>query len=349
MASIAKPQLSITELQQLPAIVKAYQVTDRKKATIQILNSFLPFVAIWVAMYLLLDVSVWFTLALAVVNAFFLVRIFIIQHDCGHQSFTASRKTNDFLGQVCSIISFMPYRYWAKSHNFHHGHNGLLWEHRDIGDIQLYTVEEFKKLSRFQKFQYILFRSAPVLFLVGPVYYLLIQNRFPVIRLKGWEHAHRALLRHDLILVSFYALLIWLLGFKAFLLVHLPILVVFSVIAVWFFYVQHQHETTYKEWKDKWEYLRAAIQGSTYYKLPRIFHWLTGNIGYHHIHHLNPLVPNYQLARCHHENPVFDRVANAITFTQSLRCIFNKLWDEKEERMISFREYFRRARKEKAA
>ncbi len=346
MASIEKPQLSIAELQQLPAIVKTYQITDRKKAAIQILNSFLPFVAIWVAMYLLLEVNIWFTLALAVVNAFFLVRIFIIQHDCGHQSFTSSRKANDILGQVCSIISFMPYRYWAKSHNFHHGHNGLLWEHRDIGDIQLYTVEEFKQLSRFQKLQYILFRSAPVLFLVGPVYYLLIQNRFPLIRLKGWEHAHRALLRHDLILVSFYALLIWALGFKAFLLVHLPILVVFSIIAVWFFYVQHQHETTYKEWKDKWEYLRAAIQGSTYYKLPRLFHWLTGNIGYHHIHHLNPLVPNYQLARCHHENPVFDRVANAITFTQSLRCLFNKLWDEKEQRMISFREYFRRARKE---
>jgi acyl-lipid omega-6 desaturase (Delta-12 desaturase) len=349
MASNATPQLSIAELQQLPTIVKAYQITDRKKATIQILNSFLPFVAIWVAMYLLLDVSVWITLALAVVNAFFLVRIFIIQHDCGHQSFTSSRKANDILGQICSVISFMPYRYWAKSHNFHHGHNGLLWEHRDIGDIQLYTVEEFKKLTRFQKLQYIIFRSAPALFLVGPVYYLLIQNRFPMIRLKGWEHAHRALLRHDLILVTFYALLIWLLGFKAFLLVHLPILVVFSVIAVWFFYVQHQHETTYKEWKDKWEYLRAAIQGSTYYKLPRIFHWLTGNIGYHHIHHLNPLVPNYQLARCHHENPVFDRVANAITFTQSLGCVFNKLWDEKEQRMISFREYFRKARKEKAA
>jgi omega-6 fatty acid desaturase (delta-12 desaturase) len=107
-------------------------------------------------------------------------------------------------------------------------------------------------------------------------------------------------------------------------------------------FVQHQHETAYKQWKDKWDYIRAAVQGSTYYKLPRLFHWLTGNIGYHHIHHLNPLVPNYQLARCHHENPIMDKVANSITFIESLKCVVNKLWDEEQQRMISFREYMRR-------
>ncbi len=334
-------------LQRLPAIVKAYQLPDTKKAIIQILNSFLPFVAIWIAMYLLVDVSFWATLALAFVNAFFLVRIFIIQHDCGHQSFMANRKANDIIGEICSILSFMPYRYWAKSHNFHHGHNGILWEHRDIGDINLLTVNEFKSLNRFKKIQYGLFRSAPVLFLIGPAWYLLIQNRFPLIRLKGWEHAHKALLKHNLILASFHIGLIWLLGYQAFLMVHLPILLFFAVIAVWFFYVQHQHETTYKEWKDKWEYIRAAVQGSTFYKLPKLIHWLTGNIGYHHIHHLNPLVPNYELARCHHENPIFEQVANKITFWQSLRCIFNKLWDEEQERMITFSEYMRRRRLEK--
>lgn len=331
-------------LQRLPAIVKAYQLPDTRKAVIQMLNSFLPFVAIWVAMYFLLDVSVWLVVPLAFVNAFFLVRIFIIQHDCGHQSFTANRKANDIIGEICSIISFMPYRYWAKSHNFHHGHNGILWEHRDIGDINLLTVNEFKNLSRLEKLKYMVFRSAPVLFLIGPAWYLLIQNRFPLIRLKGWEHAHKALLKHNLILAAVHIGLIWMLGYEAFLLVHLPILLFFAVIAVWFFYVQHQHETTYKQWKDKWEYIRAAVQGSTYYKLPRWMHWLTGNIGYHHIHHLNPLVPNYELARCHHENPVMEQVANKITFWQSLRCVFNKLWDEDQERMISFREYMRRRR-----
>jgi len=334
-------------LQQLPALVKAYQLPDTRKAVIQMFNSFLPFVAIWVAMYLLLDVSIWLTLALAVVNGFFLVRIFIIQHDCGHQSFTKNKRANDIIGEICGLVSFMPYRYWAKSHNYHHGHNGLLHEHRDIGDIELLTVVEFKALSRMKKIRYLLFRSFPVLFVIGPAWYLLIQNRLPLIRLKGWEHAHRALIKHNLMLVGLHVGLILLLGYKAFLLVHLPILLVFALVAVWFFYVQHQHETAYKEWKDKWDYIRAAVQGSTYYTLPRMFHWLTGNIGYHHIHHLNPLVPNYQLARCHHENPVMDKVANKITFIQSLQCIFHKFWDEDQERMITVREYMRRRRVER--
>lgn len=348
MGNLKFPQYDPAILQRLPAIVKAYQLPDTKKAVIQILNTFVPFIAIWTAMYLLLDVSLWLTLPLAAVNAFFLVRIFIIQHDCGHQSFTTSRKANDIIGEICSLISFMPYRYWAKSHNFHHGHNGILWEHRDIGDINLLTVKEFKALSRLDKFRYILFRSAPVLFVIGPVWYLLVHSRFPLINMKGWEHARRSLIKHNLLLLAVHLSVIVFLGYKAFLLVHLPILIFFAIIAVWFFYVQHQHETTYKQWKDKWDYIRAAVQGSTYYKLPRLFHWLTGNIGYHHIHHLNPLVPNYELARCHHENPILDKVANKITFWQSLRCIFNKLWDEEQERMISFREYFKKRRMEKA-
>ncbi|HAD11151.1 MAG TPA: fatty acid desaturase [Saprospirales bacterium] len=334
-------------LQQLPSIVKAYQLPDSRKATIQILNSFLPFIAIWIAMYLLIDISFWLVLPLAMVNAFFLVRIFIIQHDCGHQSFTGSRKANDIIGEICSMISFMPYRYWAKSHNFHHGHNGLLWEHRDIGDINLLTVAEFKALPWFKKFHYALFRSFPVLFVIGPAWYLLIQNRFPLIRLKGWEHAHKALMKHNLLLIGLHVGIILLLGYKAFLMVHLPILLFFAIIAIWFFYVQHQHETAYKEWKDKWDYIRSAVQGSTFYNLPKLFHWLTGNIGYHHIHHLNPLVPNYELARCHNENPIMDQVANKITFLESLKCMFNKLWDEEQHRMITYREYFRRYGKKK--
>jgi omega-6 fatty acid desaturase (delta-12 desaturase) len=342
---IQKSQYDPELLEKLPAIVKAYQLPDSRKAIIQIITSFIPFLAIWVAMYLLMDISIGLVLLLAVVNAFFLVRIFIIQHDCGHQSFLRSRKANDIIGMVCSVFSILPYRYWAKSHNFHHGHNGLLWEHRDIGDIQLLTVHEFAQLSRFNKFRYILFRSAPVLFILGPAWYLFIQSRLPLINFKGWEHARIALLRHNLLLVAAFVGLVWLFGYKALLLVHLPILFFFSIIAVWFFYVQHQHEMSYKQWKDKWEYIRAAIQGSTYYRLPKLMHWLTGNIGYHHIHHLNPLVPNYQLAKCHHENPVFDKVASTMTFRQSLACIFNKLWDEDQQRMISFREYFRNRKK----
>lgn len=328
--------------QKLPQIVKSYQIPNFKKATIQIINTFLPFIAIWVAMYLLIDVSVWITLALAVVNGFFLVRIFIIQHDCGHQSFTPSKKMNNIVGYICSLVSFIPFRYWAKSHNYHHGHNGLLFEHRDIGDIVLLTVNEFKALGWFAQLRYRLYRTPFVMFILGPLYYVLILQRIPIINLKGWEHARRSLVRNNLVLLAVHIGLIWLLGLKAFLLVHLPIVVCFGIVAIWFFYVQHQHELTYKQWRDKWDYVRAAVQGSTYYKLPKFVHWLTGNIGYHHIHHLNPLVPNYELQRCHQENPILDELANKITFRQSLRCMLSKLWDEEQQRMISFREYLRR-------
>lgn len=337
-----KKQYDPALLQQLPAIVKAYQLPSNRKAVIQILNSFLPFIGIWVAMYLLLDVSLWLVMSLAVVNAFFLVRIFIIQHDCGHQSFTKNRKANDIIGQVCSFLSFIPYRYWAKSHNFHHGHNGLLWEHRDIGDIELLTVNEFSALSRKKQINYMIFRSAPILFFIGPIWYILVHSRLPLIKLKGWEHARRALLLNNIFLILIHTSLVLLLGWKALVLVQLPILVAFSIIAIWFFYVQHQHETAYKQWKDKWDYIVAAVQGSTFYKLPKVMHWMTGNIGYHHIHHLNPLVPNYELVRCHNENKVLDQVANKITFWQSLRCIYHKLWDEDQQRMITYREYRRR-------
>lgn len=326
---------------QLPAITKRYQLPNCRKATIQVFNSFGPFFAIWVAMYLLRDVSIWLTIGLAVVNAFFLVRIFIIQHDCGHQSFSASRQANNFIGAAASFLTFIPYKYWAKNHNYHHGHNGILDEHRDIGDINTLTVNEFRALNRFQKWKYMLFRSGPVLFLIGPMVYIFYNNRLPLIRLKGWESANRALLWNDFFLVAIHGTLVYFLGWEALLLVHLPILVAFGTIAIWFFYVQHQHEHTYKSVKKNWDFLRASIQGSSYYKLPRVFHWLSGNIGYHHIHHLNSLVPNYELARCHHENPVFDQVANVLTFRQSLGCVFYKLWDEESEKMVGWREYFK--------
>lgn len=333
--------------EQLPAIVKRYQLPNSRKATIQILNSFLPFLTIWVMMYVWRDVSIWLTIGLAIVNAFFLVRIFIIQHDCGHQSFTASRRANNIIGSACSFLTFLPFKYWAKNHNYHHGHNGILGPHRDLGDINTLTVKEFSELSLAQQIKYKIFRSAPVLFLIGPLTYIFYNNRFPIVRMKGWEVANRALLWNNFFLIAIHATLIYFLGWQAFTRVHFPIIAAFGTIAIWFFYVQHQHEYTYKAWKDQWDYLQASIQGSSYYKLPRIFHWLSGNIGYHHIHHLNSLVPNYELARCHHENPVFDQVANAITFKESLQCVFNKLWDEDQEKMIGWRDYYKMQQKQK--
>lgn len=319
-------------------LVKQYQVPNTKKATVQILTSFLPFIAIWTLMYLSLDYAYWLTILLAIPNAFFLVRIFIIQHDCGHQSFFKSRKTNNLFGTISSFFSLIPYQYWARSHNFHHAHNGQ-FENRDIGDITTLTVKEYQELSPSGKFKYRLYRSPLVMFLIGPIYYLLIHNRLPLIQFKGWEKERQSLIFNNILLISIYILMGYLLGWKAFLLVQAPIIVFFAVIAIWFFYVQHQHNPNYKQWKENWEYLLAAIKGSSYYKLPKIFHWLTGNIGYHHIHHLSSLIPSYNLPKCNMENPIFEKYAYKMTFKDSLKCIFHKLWDEETQRMISFKEF----------
>ena len=323
-------------------IVIKYQKPDTKKAVIQMLNSILPFLAIWIVMYFSLDWSYWLTLALGIVNAFFMVRIFIIQHDCGHQSFLKSRKWNNVIGFICSFFSSMPYKYWAKSHDFHHAHCGQLEEEiRDIGDIHFLTVEEYKGLSNLKKFFYRLYRNPFVMFLLGPLYYLLVVQRLPLVKLKGWNKIYRNQLINNLAIGFAYFGIAYLLGWKNFLLVHLPIFVSFATIAVWFFYVQHQHDHAYRQWKENWEYLLAAVKGSTFYKLPKVMQWFTGNIGFHHIHHLSSKIPNYNLEKCATENPILQKFATKVTFIESLSYMFNSLWDEQQQKMISFREYRR--------
>lgn len=338
----AKTQSMQYIMQNWQKIVQKYQTPNPKLATVQILNSFLPYIGLWVLMYFSLSVSYFLTLALAFLNAFFLVRIFIIQHDCGHQSFLGSRKWNDSIGFVCSIFSLIPYKYWAKSHNFHHGHNGQLEEDiRDIGDLDLLTVQEFSERSKWGRFKYRLYRNPIVLFVFGSLYYILINNRLPLIKQKGFGVAKRSLIWSNIITVGLYAGLFWLLGVK-FLKVQAPIIIFFGIIALWFFYVQHQHEFAYKHWKKNWNYVMSAIQGSTYYKLPKIMQWLTGNIGLHHIHHLSSLIPNYYLEKCKNENPVLQECVTTIGFWESLSCMFHKLWDEQQQRMITFREFYQK-------
>jgi len=305
------------------------------------LTSFAPYVAIWIAMYLLKDIALWATLLLAIPAAFFLVRIFIIQHDCGHQSFFSKKKWNNIVGSISSLFSTLPYFYWAKSHHFHHQHNGLLREYRDIWDITTFTVEEYKNLSKFKKIKYKLFRNPLVMFGLGPTWYLVFYNRLPLIKLPWWTKVKRSLLYNNIAIFWLYAFLWYALWRDVLLKVQLPIVMTFATIAIRFFYLQHQHEFWYKQYKEKREYIAAAIQWSSYYKLPRIRHRLSGNIGYHHIHHLNAFVPSYALARCHHDNPIFNTYIQTLTFTQSLSCMWNHLRDESQQRMVSFA-YYRR-------
>lgn len=327
------------ELKDWAKITKDYQVPNVKKSTIQILNSFLPFIGINILMYFTLDISYALTLALAFVSAFFLVRIFIIQHDCGHMSFFKSRESNDTLGFICSLFTTFPYKYWARSHSFHHAHNGQL-EDRDIGDINTLTVEEFKALSPLKRIGYRLYRHPLVLFIIGLGYYLAVPLRLPLINLEGWEKTKRQQLVNNIILVALYGGVFYLLGMD-FLYVQGPILAFFAIIALWFFYVQHQHEYTYKQWKKNWNYVISAIRGSSFYKLPKLMTWLTGNIGYHHLHHLNSRIPNYNLVKCYNENPILNKYVNTLTFKESLSCLTSHLWDEKNQRMISFRKFYK--------
>lgn len=326
-------------LQGWQKIVVKYSQPDSKKAFIQILNTLLPFIGLWILMYLSLDWTIWITLGLAVVNGFFLVRLFIIQHDCGHQSFLKSRRWNNAIGFACSILTSLPYKYWARVHSYHHGHAGQL-EHRNVGDINFLTVKEFKESKPWKRAAYRIFRHPVFLFLLTPLIYFTISNRYPFFHFKGWETVRKSQVWSNLILISVYVFMGWMLGWKEFFLIQLSIIFVFSVVAFWFFYVQHQHEETYMRWKDQWDHLLSSIRGSTYYKLPKVFQWLTGNIGFHHIHHLNSKIPNYHLERCARENPILQKYVPTIGFRESLRCIFNNLYDEERNKMISFREFY---------
>lgn len=332
-------------IKELPRVISTYRLPDTRKAILQTISSFWPFFAITTLLYLIIfnptrsDRRI---IPLSIINAFFLVRIFIIQHDCGHQSFFKSKIANTILGSVCSIFSLIPYEYRAKSHAFHHNHNGKLRPYRDIGDVMTYTVNEFKKMTKRWKMKYKLFRNPLIMFGLWPTRYVLLLNRIPTITLPGRTKARRSSLINNALLIALYGL-VWLwIGRKALLMAHLPVIMTFATIAIWFFYVQHQHELTYKSWEDKRDYLTAAIKGSSFYDLPRFFHRLTGNIGYHHIHHLNASIPSYELARCFKEVPLLQELAQRLTFTQSLQALWCHLRDEEQQKMISFGEYKRR-------
>lgn len=326
----------IKNLSNWREIAAKYQGADNWKSIWQICNTIIPFLGIWVLMYYSLNWSYWITLGLAVLNGLFLVRVFIIQHDCGHYAFFKKVKTNDIVGFLCSFLSSVPYKYWARTHQFHHAHNGQL-DHISIGDIKTLSTDQYRALTKVQRFRYRLFRNPIVLHIIGPIYYLLVVLRLPLeIKTDECKRLKVSLLMNNLFITLVYTAFAFWLGWDTFLMIQVPILVVFITIAFWFFYVQHQHEQTYKAWKDKWDYLLSAMKGSSYYKLPRVFQWFSGNIGFHHIHHLNPRIPNYKLEQCAKENSIFEEYLTTLTFWQSTRLIFNHLWDEERQQMISF-------------
>ncbi|MBK8443841.1 MAG: fatty acid desaturase [Sphingobacteriales bacterium] len=336
----------IEDLKNWKELIKPYATPEVKLARREVWKTVFPFVLLFIASAIVYEFHIWGAIGICFLAGLFLIRIFIIQHDCGHQSFFPDKTKNDRTGFIMSFMTCIPYKYWARSHNHHHAHQGQL-DTRTIGDITLLTVREYKKLSAWEKFKYRIYRSIPVLFIIGPVYYIFIHNRLPLIKFNGWDKERKSLIKTNFYLLLFFLVLGLILGlpnldfwygFKKLAALYIPILMTFSSTAVWFFYVQHQHDPNYKTWKKDWKFLLAAIKGSSYYKLPKIFNFFTGNIGYHHIHHLSPKVPFYKLEKCSKENPIFQKYTTTITLLSSIKYAFYALWDEENYQMISFRE-----------
>jgi len=316
--------------------VAKYQSSHTWKSIWQLCNTFVPFFLLWYLMLLSLEVGYWLTLVLALPTAGFLVRLFIIQHDCGHGSFFRSRKANDWVGMVCSLFTLTPYHYWQKSHAIHHAHAGNL-EERGIGDVYTMTVNEYLQQSGWGKFKYRLYRNPLFLFVIVPALLFIVLYRFPTSQTSAMKRVRASIYWTNLALALAAGGMIWLVGLTPFLLVHLPITILAASLGTWLFFVQHQFEDTYWANGENWDYTLAALQGSSYYQLPKVLQWFTGNIGFHHIHHLSPKIPNYHLERCHVENPLFQQ-AVVLTLRSSFNSIFLTLWDEEAKKLISFRQ-----------
>jgi len=314
------------------AVAKHRQPSLRRSLW-QLVNSMVPYLALWALMIWTLDKSYWLTLALAVVAAGFLVRIFIIFHDCGHGSFFRSRRANRLTEFVTGVLTFTPYRQWRYQHAVHHATSGDL-DRRGTGEIWTLTVQEYLEASRWKRFAYRLARNPIVLFIIAPTWVFLIENRLPS-RAVG-RREHLGVYWTNGVLLAIVVLMSLAIGIKAYLLIQFPVMVFAGAAGVWLFYVQHQFEGV--EWKRRsdWDYTAAALRGSSFYDLPKVLQWFTGNIGFHHIHHLSPAIPNYNLERCHRANPMFLEV-KPVTLWSSMKSLSYRLWDEQRQKLVGYR------------
>ncbi len=318
-------------------LVAQYQQPDLRTSVWQVINSFGGLIVSLLFMYFSLRIGYWLTLLLALPAAGFLVRIFIIQHDCGHGSFFKSRRANDVIGTLCGYLTLIPYKFWRKSHAVHHAHHAEL-EERGIGDIWTMTVGEYIAASWWKRTAYRFFRHPLFLFGIAPTINFVLLSRLPVGGEDSWHNGEKASVWWtNCVIASWVVITGLLLGFGTVTMIYFPIVVVASAVGTWLFYVQHQFERTYWEHSPEWDYTLAALEGSSYFELPRVLQWFTGNIGFHHIHHLSPRIPNYNLQKCHEQNPTFQRVVR-LTIASSLQTIWLVLWDEEHKRLVTFRE-----------
>jgi omega-6 fatty acid desaturase (delta-12 desaturase) len=313
-------------------VVARYQRPAHWRGVWQILNTLVPYAGLWYLMYRSLSLSVWLTVPLAVLAGGFLVRIFIIFHDCAHGSFFGARRANEVVGCVMGVLCFTPYHRWRCEHSVHHSSAGDL-DRRGTGDVWTLTVQEYLEASRWKRFAYRLARNPFILFVVAPVALFLILERLPT--RKDGRRERISVYGTNAALMLMVAGMSWLFGWKAYVLLQLATVMIAGSAGVWLFYVQHQFDGVYWERGQEWDYEKAALQGSSYYKLPAVLQWFSGNIGFHHIHHLSPRIPNYHLERCHRSEPLFQTV-KPVTLLSSLKCLTHRLWDERRRRMVGY-------------
>jgi len=312
--------------------VAAYQSPDLRRSLWQLANSVVPYLALWYLAYRLLAVSYWLALPVQILAGGFLIRIFIIFHDCGHGSFFTSRKANDAVGFLTGVMTFTPYYDWWAEHARHHATAGDL-DRRGVGDVWTMTVDEYRAAPLRRRFGYRLYRNPLVMFGLGPLYVFLIKQRFP--RAQNGPRGRLSVHLTNLALVAIFGALVATIGFGRTLLVQLPILAIGGAAGIWLFYVQHQFEGVYWERRAKRDHVTVAMKGSSFYALPRILQWFSGNIGFHHIHHLSPTIPNYRLPECYREQKVFQGV-DRLTLRSSLRSLRLRLYDESSRRLVGF-------------
>jgi omega-6 fatty acid desaturase (delta-12 desaturase) len=314
------------------AIIAEFRQPSALRASWQLVNTLGSYLIVWVLYFYALKLSWWLVPPLVVIGGGLLVRTFIIFHDCGHGSFFASRFANDFWGCIAGVLTFTPYYHWRGEHAIHHGTAGDL-DKRGTGDVWTMTVTEYLAASRWKKFSYRLVRNPLVLFVASPLAMFLIVQRFAGPKAAVRERHSVWWMNIAIVLVG--AAVSMAIGVVPYLVFQLATLAVAASAGVWLFYVQHQFEEAYWERGEQWDYAAAALKGSSYFKLPRVLQWFSGNIGFHHIHHLSPRIPNYNLERCHRSDPMFHDV-KPITLVGSLGTLSLRLWDESSRRLVGF-------------
>lgn len=317
-------------------IVNAYRQPNLTRSTFELAVTGLAFAGLWVATWVLLHYGYWAGLLLTVPAAAFLLRLFIIQHDCGHGAFFARRRFDDWTGRILGVLTLTPYDYWRRAHAEHHASAGNLDE-RGVGDITTLTVAEYKALSPRGRLVYRLYRHPLVLFGIGPAWVFLLKQRLPFGMMRSGALPWVSTMTTNIGMVVLAAVLIWAVGLGPFLAVHLPIVLMAGAAGIWLFYVQHQFEDTHWSAPPQWQFQHAALHGASHYDLPWGLRWLTGYIGVHHVHHLSSKIPYYRLPEVLRDHPEL-RGISRITLRESLACVKLVLWDEKLGRLVSFRE-----------